>query len=252
MKDNLCIFQNLKSTDIRREPFTYLCIQNCLPEKIYNELASSFIELDMFDYKKSDNNICYRISAKKYLTKKSNLWKEFIDYHTSQIFYDKVCDIFEKDLLKFNYNILRKKIGVRNDLRYKTKFFRCKINLDCQKVINTPVIKESEVVEPHLDNILEIYAGLLYMKYKDDKFNGGDLVIYQYINKKLYGKARANKSDIKPVDSIKYAANNLAFFINSPFSIHGVSSRRPNPNFRRYVNIIGESEVPLFSIKDFI
>ena len=88
------------------------------------------------------------------------------------------------------------------------------------------------------------------MKYDHDEFKGGDLVIYQYINKKLYGKTRAKKSDIKQIETISYGANNLAFFINSPFSLHGVTSRKPNPNFRRYVNIIGESENPLFSVKD--
>ena len=41
-------------------------------------------------------------------------------------------------------------------------------NLDCQFVINTPTSGDTSVIEPHLDNPVEFYAALLYMKDLDD------------------------------------------------------------------------------------
>lgn len=250
MNSNFCVLKNLKTENIKRDPYTYIKIQNCLDQNIYDELDKTFIEYKHFNYKTEDNNICYRISALELKNKKTNLWNEFIEYHTSKEFFLKISDIFNKDISNFNLKNT-KSIGKRFDLFYKSKFLRKTINLDCQLVINTPVKKTSEVVEPHLDSLREIYAGLLYMKNKNDVFNGGDLIIYSYLNKKLYGKSRAKKEDIIVKDKIEYKANQFAFFINSPLALHGVSSRNPNQNFRKYVNIIGETERPLFSIDKF-
>ncbi len=250
MGNSFCVLKNLKREDIKRDPFTYLKIQNCLDEKIYNELDKTFINYKHFNYKEDDNNICYRISSLEFKKKKTNLWNEFIEYHTSKEFFKKISDIFDKDISNFNLKN-SDSIGKRFDIFYRSKLFRKSINLDCQLVINTPVKRTSEVVEPHLDSLREIYAGLLYMKNKDDFFSGGDLIIYSYINKKLYGKSRAKKEDIIIKDKIEYKANQLAFFINSPLALHGVSSRDPNHNFRKYINIIGETEKPLFSIEKF-
>lgn len=252
-ENKLCIFQNLKKNDIKRSPFTFIVINNCIDEKIYKELDALFPKKDIFDYKKSDNNVCYRIPAAKKNKEKSSLWSDFINYHTSKDFYEKILNIFEEDFKKQKYyeNLITQKPGIRFDAFYNTKILRKKINLDCQLVINTPAYSKTEVVEPHLDNNKEIYAGLLYMKDSDDNLTGGNLLIYEYINQSLYGKLRARKEDIKLFQTITYEANKLVFFINSPFSLHGVSPREANPNFRKYVNIIGESEEPLFSLDNF-
>ena len=48
---------------------------------------------------------------------------------------------------------------------------------DTQFVIHKP-ITEGTTRTPHIDNPVEIYAGLLYMRQRGDKAKGGDFVIY--------------------------------------------------------------------------
>ena len=52
-----------------------------------------------------------------------------------------------------------------------------KIGSDCQTVMHKPVDFSSRT--PHIDNPREIYAGLLYMPYEDDKSTGGEFQLHK-------------------------------------------------------------------------
>ena len=52
-----------------------------------------------------------------------------------------------------------------------------KVVTETQFVIHNPV-KETTRTD-HLDNPVEIYAGLLYMRKPEDEAEGGDFVIYK-------------------------------------------------------------------------
>jgi hypothetical protein len=48
------------------------------------------------------------------------------------------------------------------------------------------------------------------------------------------------RDNLAVVNTVPYTKNTLVMFINTNYSIHGVSPRSPSPYPRRLVNIIGE------------
>ena len=99
-------------------------------------------------------------------------------------------------------------------------------NLDAQFVINTPVEKKSSVIEPHLDNPIEFFAGLLYMRNNNDDSTGGNLCTYNFKkNPIFYGKSRVKNENVTLIEEIEYKPNRLVLFINTLQSLHGVSEK---------------------------
>ena len=126
-------------------------------------------------------------------------------------------------------------------------------NLDCQFVINTPTSGDTSVIEPHLDNPVEFYAGLLYMKDDSDDSVGGNLTAHTFKNKpSFYGKSRVREENVNLIEEIEYKQNRLVMFLNSPYSIHGVTKRSKTSHYRKYINIIGEFNFELFNYRNFL
>ena len=120
---------------------------------------------------------------------------------------------------------------------------RDKIGSDCQTVMHKPVDFSSRT--PHIDNPREIYAGLLYMPYEDDKSTGGEFQLHKQASNitevnKTGGRAVGDKAgDI--VKTVPYKRNTFVMFCNnSTNTIHSVSARRNAVKHRRSVNIIAE------------
>jgi hypothetical protein len=201
------------------------------------------------------------------------IWKLFIDYHQSKLFVNKVKNVFGDHFIKFDniqYKLNKKNIknvdeltiGPRNKNLNNQTF---DIVTDCQIGINTPCKNDSYVRGPHIDNLNENYAGLLYFKRDNEENNGGNLDIYdtkfKYHNLDDYQKnikllknetlnidnrsyRRKNefdKNDVKIIDTVKYNKNTFVLFLNEINAIHGVSIRKKCNTSRRLVNIIGES-----------
>ena len=53
---------------------------------------------------------------------------------------------------------------------------------DCQFVVHEPLQHDTTTRTAHLDNPVEIYAGLFYLKRPDDLSSGGDFEIYSTEN----------------------------------------------------------------------
>ena len=80
-------------------------------------------------------------------------------------------------------------------------------------MINTPVEQKSSVIEPHLDNPIEFYAGLLYMRNKDDNSVGSNLCTYEFKKDPIfYGKSRVKDENVNLVEEIEYKPNRLVCF----------------------------------------
>ena len=115
---------------------------------------------------------------------------------------------------------------------------------DCQFVIHEPVAETGTSRTPHLDNPVEIYAGLLYMRKITDTSAGGNFTIHeqtgtiQEVNKTL-GRQVANNLH-KPIKEVPYKANSFCMFLNVMGSIHSVTPRINPIEHRRSINIIGE------------
>ena len=62
---------------------------------------------------------------------------------------------------------------------------------------------------------------------------------------KRVGKIIENKE-------IEYKKNRLVMFLNSPYSLHGVTKRSKTTYYRKYINIIGEFNFELFNYRNFL
>ena len=248
------VLQNKNNIKFKFEKFPYIIIDDALPSDLYEELSSSFPKNEKIignnEYKE---NFAYRYNALNSLRDNeiSNQWKEFIKYHTSYGFLEEFYDIFGQSIKKI-YKAEKEKLFNENNIgvRFeKPNYF----NLDCQFVINTPTSGETKVIEPHLDNPVEFYAALLYMKDKDDNSEGGNLTTYSFKDKpSFYGKSRVRENNVNLIEEIEYKKNRLVMFLNSPYSIHGVTKRSKTNFYRKYINIIGEFNFELFNYRAFL
>ena len=245
---NLSILQNYKKNLYFKYPYPHFHIQECLPEKIYDLLEKDYSLFEKY-FQKNDhfheNNIRLQISSNDFFEEnlfKNSIWYDFISYHTSLDFLEKITDIFYEDLKIFFPKISFEKkylnsCGLRNSINNKEKNFV----LDCQPGINTKVLNKRSVRQAHIDNPHELIGGLFYLKLFEDK-SGGDLEVYEAKKKILFHQKSEvfNNKDIKLFKTIKYQPNNVFFFINSSISIHSVTPRNPTNYLRRLTNIIVE------------
>lgn len=230
----------LDDTEVIRYPFAYVVKQPALPQSIYAELCR---------LRPSDEEIGEGLGPNQRRDihtrslKAHGVLKGFIDYHTGYRFWYDVLRVFGDDIESLYPGLKNsiKSIGVRGMGNYD-------LSTECQIGINSPCEARSRVIGPHLDNSIELYAGLLYMPADDDP-GGGDLEIRRYIKEpRFHGKQRLDESYTEIVATVKYVPNTFAMFINSPQSIHSVSERGPCTQYRRLVNIIGEVRAPLFGV----
>ena len=91
-----------------------------------------------------------------------------------------------------------------------------------------------------------MFAGLLYMPYKDDISTGGEFQLHTVKNDiKRVNKAGGREiypEDVGPVHTtIPYKKNTFVMFCNAnPNTVHSVSKRINPTMYRRSVNIIAE------------
>ena len=248
------VLQNKKNIKFKFDKFPYIIIDNALPEKLYDKLNDNFPNykkiIGVNEYKE---NFAYRYNAYNSIrdTEIIQEWKDFIKYHTSYDFLEEFYDIFG-DSIKKIYKVEKERLFRKDNIgvRFESKNH---FNLDCQFVINTPTSGETKVIEPHLDNPVEFYAALLYMKDSDDNSKGGNLTTYTFKDKpSFYGKSRVREDNVNLIEEIEYKQNRLVMFLNSPYSIHGVTKRSKTSFYRKYINIIGEFNFELFNYRNFL
>ncbi len=248
------VLQNQKKINFKFDKFPYIIIDNALPESLYDKLNENFPKYEkIINNNEYKENFAYRYNALNALRDDeiSTEWKSFIKYHTSYDFLEEFYNIFG-DSIKKIYNVEKDRLFKKDNIgvRFENKNY---FNLDCQFVINTPTSGETKVIEPHLDNPVEFYAALLYMKDTDDDSEGGNLTTYAFKNKpSFYGKSRVREEKVNLIEEIEYKRNRLVMFLNSPYSIHGVTKRSKTNYYRKYINIIGEFNFELFNYRNFL
>jgi len=255
MKNNkLNILQNFKKENYFNYPFPFLEIDNALPQEIYTHLKNDYSIFDKYfsSHKEfNGNNKRIQISTEEILKNendyKKSIWYDFIKYHNSLEFFEQLLNIFDKDLIKI-YPSVKKIFDEKknNDffLSYRSKNNNNKYEFvsDCQPGINTLTIKKSSVRGPHVDNPVELFGGLFYLRDENDNSSGGDLIIYEKFKKiKFHKKAEVqNVKALKEFKKIQYKQNNCIFFLNTKDSIHSVSERSITNNKRYLTNLIFE------------
>lgn len=262
MTSKLSILQNYRDSLLRRDPFPYLVIENALPADIYERLAAGYpSESFIFENHRGklagenyEPNTRYDLSAARVVGDRTldlGLWREFTEYHTSQEFLDEVLSKLGDVIASTHPKLISRmqKKSPNGKPRAGVRYFsdsreECELALDCQIGINSPVKeKPTSVRAAHLDNPVEIYAGLFYLREPGDHSEGGDLEIYAWKNpnrKRIGPRRLIPQENVVVKDSVAYGPNTFALFINSIESIHGVTVRGVTQYPRRLVNIIAE------------
>ena len=246
----ISVLNKVSRNSLFLKPFPFIYIKNCLPEEIYRQLEKEYPSDDQIIRMQRRNLIIKQnqridLNASQFMKNKENfsdLWNNFIEYHTSKSFFNEVINLFDPFLEKY---FKEKAIFLKNNreigIRYTENDIH-PISLDCQIGINTPVKRKSSVRGPHVDSPVELFGGFLYFKEQYSKTTGGDFDIYSWKEdeKKCFTGNYVALKKIEKVLTIKYEPNSFILFLNNLDAVHGVSERDISLSSRRLVNIIGE------------
>ena len=240
---NLSVIQNVK--EVITDPYPYICVEGALPDRFYKELEATFPE-DMIvsNTQPHDGGICYRFKCKEAkIWNPPAIWQDFFAYHSSPEYFRACAELFAPHIVSaygddFMHSLLTNSVSVR-DVDNSGHYVA-----DCQFVVHEPVDQTGTSRTPHVDNPVEIYAGLLYMRKAADKATGGNFTVHRAtgeiteVNKSLGRQVDSNLHE--PVREVPYEANNFCMFLNVKDSVHGVTPRIEPVERRRSINIIGE------------
>jgi len=232
--NKISVLQNFKK--VESDPYPYIMIQQALPEHIHNELLSTLPNefIDQQESRDHHGKKTYHVNqVKKDGWKISNIWKEFTEYHTSREFFDRVMDIFSpwNDILPIKKDKIiledRSQTQQPADVNCFTDF----------NFVKHPPENNVSNRTPHCDNEKEIYAGLLYLKHKDDHSTGGGFNIHKADNLQMTG-LRELVTPGPVVNTCPYESNNFAMFLNVKRSVHSVEPRQNAHHPRISINMI--------------
>lgn len=254
------LLSKVQPSDVFSEPFPHVVIKDALDEDVYSKLKSEWADIEIL--RQGEDNKGTDLSSNKrlhYLAKESlnderitPLWKQFIALHTSDTFWQDFLNIFKKHILQF-YPDFEQKYGsfetLKSGLRKVETFENSDVLLDALVCINTPVITKPNAVRgAHIDLPDKLFAGLFYMRDPQDNSTGGNLEVYKFKHNQPCGFRSSAIADsyIERVKTIEYDRNVLVLFLNSVYSLHGVSVRSLTDSSRYFVNLVGEVKQPLF------
>jgi hypothetical protein len=238
---NISLIQ--RPTKVELDPFPHMVIPNALPEHIYLELLRTRPSYEwIVNGREEGSNKRLDVAAKECLERGvPAIWEEFIKYHVSNDFWLEVKEIFG-DYIRLMYpnlymsGLMDTEPGIRRAT--KKPFF-----LDCNIGLNTPCLEKSSVRGPHIDNPVELFAGLFYM----GTGGGGNLVINRLIKPPhFYGKMEIKEDCVEYVKEVPYKHNMFIVLLNSPLSVHSVTLR-DSLEPRNLINVIGEYQFQLFT-----
>lgn len=247
------LLTHLTQRDIASVPFPHIAASGILAPAFYEQLQASFPSPSvMCDSGVPDQeNVALRMSSKSVMGNPAIArdWRDFFELHTSSMFWGQLVQLFG-DMIRATHPQLEDQIGkplAEFTLGTRAQGMNADVNLECQFVINTPATRRSSVKTPHVDKRQTLFAGMFYMRDADDVAEGGDLQFYQWRHAPRFLPYRMIlPGDVEPVSTVRYAANTLVCFLNSPVAVHGVSPRGPANMPRRYINLVAEVRHHLF------
>jgi len=228
------VLQNFKK--VISDPWPHIIIENALPEEVHNELRDSVPTEQVMKQRVRDHHGKRVYKAQEIISDGyplSNILKEFMEYHLSREFFDKVFDIFEP--WSKNAPIRKEQIKLVDRRRADNVSANC--YTDFNFAFHPPENNVSNRT-PHTDNEKEIYAGLLYLKHPEDKSTGGDFCIHKAGSLKM-NKMREYASPGPIINSCPYKSNNFVMFWNGIDTQHSVSPRQGAEHPRWSINMIG-------------
>ena len=245
---------NVSKAEVLTDPFPHVVIHDVLDEDLYNQLAEEYPPHSIVTGEEvipNNSRLLYDAPETIPDERISPLWREFSARQVTQEFYQEVIDLFG-DVIREWFPVIEKTEGKRLE-ELKTYMLRGdstgEVELNCNISWNSPVTQVSSVRGGHVDNPLELFAGLLYFPVEGDTA-GGNLMIQRpkKPNFPFIGKAEVENRFLEEVRTVPYQRNTLVFFINSQLTLHAVTPRSITNVERRFFNIVGRLKYPLFDL----
>ena len=249
-----------RASDLATSPFCHLASRCALPPDYYDALQKLFPSDEAILRGRPDvmGNAVARLSSTEI---KDNpaiapAWREFVAFHTSDAFWKEIVRVFGTAVRQTHPDAERKAGKKLEDWRVSRRgeTEELDVSLECQFVINTPPSPGqplSTVKTPHVDKRTTLFAALFYFRDDTDTSNGGDLDLYAWTRRPRF--LNLNRmvlpSDIAHERTVTYAPNTLVAFVNSAYSLHGVSPRTATSVARRYINFVAEVPFHLFHMR---
>lgn len=248
------ILGRITDENVKGDPFPFVLTTEALEPDYYQSLAQHFP--DFSDHPETvANNTLAHMSGLHAFADEIEIhpnWQGFMRFHFSQEFFNQITH-FLGDHIRSCYPDLESRMGKKvEELTVQPREIEdqgADLLVDVQFAINTPVKKKSRVRCRHVDSPKKLFNGLLYMRSPEDDIDGGDLEICRWKEKPKFRSVFVQDDWVDVVDIVKYQANTLILFINTPESVHGVTPRMPTPLPRRYINILAEFREPLYDIQ---
>jgi hypothetical protein len=256
---SLSLFQRVSESDLSLDPYPHVVIRNALPDELCEYLKTTYPSLQSQGVDVNANNYRWSTHAAQVdlIEGLHQVWRDFINFHTSQEFLDQVLNLFAEPLLRMyprafpSKEVLLAQRAQRRDLQSGANGT---LMLDAQICGNTPVKQPGAPRGVHFDAPLALYGGLYYLRDDEDDSVGGDLQIWrwnpEYSYKKKSGEYRENvpAKHVQLVKTVRYESNTLVFFVNSINSLHSVTVRQTTPHTRKFVNLLADSNTPYFEL----
>lgn len=259
------------------DPFPYLTTTEALEPSYYESLAAHFPDYsDIARWTRGNDEARHWLSKNNVMKHMSGLesfadnipidpvWQDFMRVHFSNDFFRQIVKHLG-DGVRQSYPGLEQQLGKSLDeLTVQPRHIEdqgADLWIDVQFTINTPVREASRVVGRHVDDPKKLFSGIFYMRAPEDDSIGGDLEICRWREAPQFKPAFVRGRQVKNthiqdhrvdlVNTVKYRANTLLMFVNSPFAVHGVTERQPTRHIRRYINMIAEFREPLYELKQY-
>jgi SAM-dependent methyltransferase len=243
---NFSVLSKAQKSDIVREPFPHLVIEDALDADLYRDLAAAFPDGQLLRNGRTvESNRYAHYHANQILedARVAALWRSFVTHHTSPAFYSEVLALFGDDIRETHPSL---RLPVETSVRFAEE--PRDIMLECQFAWCEPATSVSSSAPCHIDREVSLFFGLLYFRKEGDDSEGGDLELYRFRgDERAWDEnSRVPPELVERVASIPYRANTLVFVVNSARSLHGVSPRSVTPWPRLHVNFVGELPQKVF------
>ncbi len=256
---NLSLLQNVSGSDVLEDPFPHVVVENALPDAIHEQLRESFPHPSLMGINHSSDNQRWSIMARDLdaFSGISNLWREFVRFHSAPDFWHDFVRVFGPSVVRTfpaRFGGVADLRELKVQVRDADKLDQQELALDAQISGNTPALTSGRPRGIHTDHPMALYAGLYYLRSKDDDSTGGDLELwrwkagYSYRRKSSAYREDVAKRHVKLVKTIPYRSNTLVLLVNSLDSLHSVTVRKPTTHHRQFLNLLADSHTPFFEL----
>jgi hypothetical protein len=193
----------------------------------YEELEKTFPDKFLIDSKHTDQSLQLQIDSYHY---KNDLWKNFIEYHTSKKYFEKTCFVIRDQLIRWRPRLWEKIKSGNYTYGYclKEDEQNSKLDISCRfsYIIDTEYMNKNGM-PPHVDNQLKLFQLMVYFKHPKDNSSDGNF------------HTCSVKSDNSICDIIKcnYTQNRFVLLPHTPSGWHFVTPSN-RTHYRKMVNVV--------------